>query len=1356
MRNETLDNSKVVAFRVMCSPLILSFMAVFACAAVAEGADSLGSTNGEATARRRPGALRQIAAGRLPKLDRTRSTTPGRQAGTRLLRVVGRFVYVPTFAGNELSGVDTILVEVRDDDTIGHSVLWSGYTDSNGYFDTGVVDISDDDNEPDLYVYFETNSPFVSVEDGDIISDNYSWDSLDSLLVDNFTGEFYDFGTHAPAVTGVGSSIPALDIFQVLNRAHRFLLQVTNTNFSKVNVVWPTGDLGEYDYDGEITLGADLINTTHALHQYAHHLERGVGMAVPANSSGCSNDCQFCERSQGRCSESYPHNECMFCPMTPDVARSEAFAEWFSHAVDRYLNAQYQFDSGQPFNIVSPGSIEYFPPETVPPPEGSHITDLSEMRALCGDDVLVNADRVVRAIAAFFEDLADDVVDDHAGDGLHECAFLTDGTVLTTYLIDKPADVLALIDQLILDFPAYLPALYSTALNMAPVYTARFPTDIDPPGTVRAVRSTSHPIGEGGPLPCITLEWQLPPDDVTGACAYSYEWTTDPAGLEPDMVEDVAATCTLTDGPFDLGQYYISMRAKDCAGHWSTEWDNFGPFEVIDCNDNGIVDICEGDCTPSSEDAGGCSVGSFCSTQPSCDQGTDCNGNGVPDDCDVASGDSEDCNEDEIPDECQVISHWAGGSGLWHDDINWEEGTVPGDVNVCIDDPQADVTVTYSMGVASVSRVACYESLVISGASAPWIDLTFRLPSFVRGDLTFGGHSNTDLHLESFLIVDGLLTLGGGTIDNGAAEGLVQIVANGGLQVNNTTNINGIFLDQDNASASVATDWISLDGNSIFKLRPGSTYDYQGNGTVFLGNSGRFENDGIFLRSAGTGDAWLDVFTQTVGVIHVMTGTLVLARGSISSGQFIGDPGTHLELRGGGHEFLPGSSIVADIVDFRGGISGSNTISGTYNVTTATTQDNGEAVTFTSAATIISYGRYLQIPRGTLNFEAIVGAPIIFDSISIGSTNHAGTANFASGDPVITDTLTLGPGLLTGPSEITVNGLLTWNAAGGFEGPGVINANGGLVIGSGAGEKNLWHRVMNNAGYCTVLGPFVMNYDDSMFNNLAGAVLDIQMDPGGDVINYGTLNNAGTLVKTAGAGTTTIGSYVRNTGTVEVKTGVLEFYTFGGLDYVQSAGQTILNGGDLSMFGPAPLAINGGVLTGQGTITGNVNVDGGTVAPGLAAGTLFINGDYTQSACSSLEIEIEGDAPGDFDVLEISGNAAIAGTLHIIELGESAPAVGDRLTILTASAVSGQFESVVGSANYVVQYNAQDVTLIRVALGDLDGDGNIDLLDASKLFLCFGGSGTPPATTCPAGVNADLDSDGDVDWDDWAIFAAQY
>ena len=58
--------------------------------------------------------------------------------------------------------------------------------------------------------------------------------------------------------------------------------------------------------------------------------------------------------------------------------------------------------------------------------------------------------------------------------------------------------------------------------------------------------------------------------------------------------------------------------------------------------------------------------------------------------------------------------------------------------------------------------------------------------------------------------------------------------------------------------------------------------------------------------------------------------------------------------------------------------------------------------------------------------------------------------------------------------------------------------------------------------------------------------------------------------------------------------------------YVQTAGKTVLNGGDLLMSGPAPLQINGGLLTGTGTITGTVVNAGGLVD--LPMGTLIIDG----------------------------------------------------------------------------------------------------------------------------------------------------
>jgi subtilisin family serine protease len=41
----------------------------------------------------------------------------------------------------------------------------------------------------------------------------------------------------------------------------------------------------------------------------------------------------------------------------------------------------------------------------------------------------------------------------------------------------------------------------------------------------------------------------------------------------------------------------------------------------------------------------------------------DCNANGTPDTCDIASGDSQDCQEDDIPDDCQLAGNDCNGNG---------------------------------------------------------------------------------------------------------------------------------------------------------------------------------------------------------------------------------------------------------------------------------------------------------------------------------------------------------------------------------------------------------------------------------------------------------------------------------------------------------------------------------------------------------------------------------------------------------------------------------------------------------------------------------------------------------------------
>lgn len=55
--------------------------------------------------------------------------------------------------------------------------------------------------------------------------------------------------------------------------------------------------------------------------------------------------------------------------------------------------------------------------------------------------------------------------------------------------------------------------------------------------------------------------------------------------------------------------------------------------------------------------------------------------------------------------------------------------------------------------------------------------------------------------------------------------------------------------------------------------------------------------------------------------------------------------------------------------------------------------------------------------------------------------------------------------------------------------------------------------------------------------------------------------------------------------------------------------------------------------------------------------------------------------------------------------------------------------------------------------GDLDTDGDVDLVDFTRFEGCMGGPGYAPAAPC---ASADLDADGDVDLRDFVLFQAQF
>ncbi|MCP3981182.1 MAG: exo-alpha-sialidase [bacterium] len=98
------------------------------------------------------------------------------------------------------------------------------------------------------------------------------------------------------------------------------------------------------------------------------------------------------------------------------------------------------------------------------------------------------------------------------------------------------------------------------------------------------------------------------------------------------IVSDVAGADVAYSATFNGEQdvYYLRIPAPDCNGNGVPDDQDVAMGTSPDCNGNGLPDECD-----------------------AAIPGRDCNANDVPDECDLDGGASDDCNANEIPDECE-------------------------------------------------------------------------------------------------------------------------------------------------------------------------------------------------------------------------------------------------------------------------------------------------------------------------------------------------------------------------------------------------------------------------------------------------------------------------------------------------------------------------------------------------------------------------------------------------------------------------------------------------------------------------------------------------------------------------------
>jgi autotransporter-associated beta strand protein len=232
--------------------------------------------------------------------------------------------------------------------------------------------------------------------------------------------------------------------------------------------------------------------------------------------------------------------------------------------------------------------------------------------------------------------------------------------------------------------------------------------------------------------------------------------------------------------------------------------------------------------------------------------------------------------------------------------------------------------------------------------------------------------------------------------------------------------------------------------------------------------------------------------------------------------------------------------------------------------------------------------------------------------------------------------------------------------------------NNGTLVKQGSGTWTIDRALRAPLGTDILAGTLVVEavLTTPEVNIDAGAVL--QLNSGGSV---GNLVDKGSLIF-ASSKTVTYGAVIGGPGNVIQD----------GLGTTILSGMNTYSGGTVIELGT--LVANNAQALG----TGNVTVNGGVLTTDPQS--INVKGNYTQNG-GTLQLHVAGANPGQYDTLNVGGNAALGGTLQLISLG-FAPQAGNQLTLVsTGGVVSSRFAQFVNPFAVEAGFNTVDLVYGR-------------------------------------------------------------